>query len=714
MAGGPRRTFLSSSFVILNSLALFASACASAPRVTAPVFSYEQKLARIIRLEDQRVLRDPAPPAPPPAPARRRRRAAAVAPRTPDLQPLLNDPDARIRRRAALAVGRVGLPAGVQPLLPMLKDVDPDVRHVAAFALGLIGEGAAVAPLQSLLGDVSFVVRGRAAEALGLIGDTAAAAPIAAMAREAAVAGNVAALEPDDEPWPMDPAAGAFRLGIAALVRLKAYDQLASAVLRAPGQPLSRWWPIAYALQRIEDPRATPALMALAKGPGRYTRAFAARGLGTAKASEAVEILTGMVDPATLDPLIAVSAIRALGQIGGQPAIDALMALLMANDVDPNVRLEAVTAIGGLRVAAAADPLMDLASDPWPALRAQALRALSLSDPNAFVFALSGLDPDRQWSVRASLATTLAGIDSAIALPRLEAMLADSDRRVVPAALSALAELEAPGIEAILRKHLDDPDVVIRTTAARELGELKPADGVTLFAAAYRRWSADTTYLARAAALTALAKYGPAAVETLTAALADREWAVRVRAFDLLKAIDPAVDPQAIRPVPGQAVVPYDAPEVLAPKFSPHLYLETRKGLIEIELAVNDAPLTSHTIMTLARKGFFTGIPFHRVVPNFVAQGGDPRGDGEGGPGFTIRDEINQLPYLRGTVGMALDWRDTGGSQFFITHSPQPHLDARYTVFGRVVNGMDVVDRLQQWDVIERVRVWDGVNLTGK
>ena len=83
------------------------------------------------------------------------------------------------------------------------------------------------------------------------------------------------------------------------------------------------------------------------------------------------------------------------------------------------------------------------------------------------------------------------------------------------------------------------------------------------------------------------------------------------------------------------------------------------------------------------------------MVPDFVVQAGDPRGDGEGGPGYTIRDEINERPYLRGTVGMALDWADTGGSQFFITHSPQPHLDARYTVFGRVIAGMDVVDRIR-------------------
>ena len=115
--------------------------------------------------------------------------------------------------------------------------------------------------------------------------------------------------------------------------------------------------------------------------------------------------------------------------------------------------------------------------------------------------------------------------------------------------------------------------------------------------------------------------------------------------------------------------------------------------------------------MNLARTGFFDGVTFHRVVPDFVIQAGDPRGDGEGGPGYTIRDEINQRPYLRGTVGMALDWEDTGGSQFFITHSPQPHLDARYTVFGRVLSGMDVVDQIQPWDVIRKVRVWDGETL---
>ena len=122
----------------------------------------------------------------------------------------------------------------------------------------------------------------------------------------------------------------------------------------------------------------------------------------------------------------------------------------------------------------------------------------------------------------------------------------------------------------------------------------------------------------------------------------------------------------------------YTTLKVTTPPISIHAYLETDRGMIQIEFAVLDAPLTVVNFIALARKGYFNGLSVHRVVPDFVVQDGDPRGDGEGTPGYTIRDELNERPYLRGTVGMALEpWPDTGGSQYFITHSPQPHLDAQ-------------------------------------
>ena len=123
--------------------------------------------------------------------------------------------------------------------------------------------------------------------------------------------------------------------------------------------------------------------------------------------------------------------------------------------------------------------------------------------------------------------------------------------------------------------------------------------------------------------------------------------------------------------------------------------------------ARGNLPLSCATasFVRLARRGFFNGLAFHRVVPNFVIQGGDPRGDGNGGPLYQIRCEINDVPYERGAVGMALSGKDTGGSQWFVTHAPQPHLDGGYTVFGRVTQGMPVVDRIARGDRIRRVTI---------
>jgi cyclophilin family peptidyl-prolyl cis-trans isomerase len=292
-------------------------------------------------------------------------------------------------------------------------------------------------------------------------------------------------------------------------------------------------------------------------------------------------------------------------------------------------------------------------------------------------------------------------------------LLQDRDLRVVSAVLAALVTSKAPAAEATLIGRLKADDFVARAAAASGLGELKAVASVPALVEAYRAALGDSTYVARAAILAALAQVDATVGRPLLEeALRDREWAVRVRAAALLREGRPAtgVAEAAIRPaVAGRPIADQEWQALVSPRFSPHAYIETDRGVIEIELAILDAPLTVANFAALARRGFFDGIAIHRMIPDFVVQAGDPRGDGEGGPGYTIRDEINMRPYLRGDVGMALDWEDTGGSQFFITHSPQPHLDGRYTVFGHVVAGMDVVDRLEPWDVIRRVRIRDGV-----
>ncbi len=137
----------------------------------------------------------------------------------------------------------------------------------------------------------------------------------------------------------------------------------------------------------------------------------------------------------------------------------------------------------------------------------------------------------------------------------------------------------------------------------------------------------------------------------------------------------------------------------------PIVTMITSRGGVTLELLSDAAPWTVVTFVKLARSGFYNGLLFHRVVPNFVVQGGDPRGDGWGGPGFTIRTEIAQEQYDRGSCGMASAGKDTEGCQFFITHCPTPHLDGRYTIFARVIEGMTAVDRIQIGDRILSVDV---------
>jgi cyclophilin family peptidyl-prolyl cis-trans isomerase/HEAT repeat protein len=697
--------------------ALFLAACATAPPapapVTPPAITWEAKLDWMMRLEDQRILRDPNPPPPVVLVPATQDRPQVVAPPPPsDLIRLLSDPEARVRRRAALAAGRVGLSEAVAPLSMLLMDEEFEVRQMAAFALGLIGDPAARPALTAALGDADPTVQGRAAEALGMIGDRADAPLVSGMVQAHTKAGALMGIAADDLGYPLMPPAEAVRLGLYALVRLGSYDALAAAALDANGQPVSTWWPVAYALQRLGDAKAAPALLSLLNTPGRYTAAFAARGLGVMKAQAAAGALRQIVEQRQADVAVVIQAIRALAAIGDAASSAVLTRIVVDGDAPQTLRIEAMAALGSVAGPDSLDLMLDLVSDTSPAVRGAAMRALARLDPQTFLATLSGLDPDRDWTVRSAQAAALASLPDAQGVPRLTLLLADKDLRVVPAVLAGLVTAKAPAVDQLLLERLKADDFVVRAAAATGLADLKLAAAVPALLEAYRATTGDSTYVARAAMLAALNRIDPAAARpVLQEALNDRDWAVRVRAAMLLRDQGTAAAQldQAIRPAPpGRPMDEAERQALVSPAFSPHAYIETDRGAIEIELAILDAPLTVANFMTLAKKDFFNGVAIHRVVADFVVQDGDPRGDGEGGPGYTIRDEINERPYLRGTVGMALDWKDTGGSQFFITHSPQPHLDGRYTVFGHVVDGMSVVDAIQPWDIVRRVTIRDG------
>lgn len=136
--------------------------------------------------------------------------------------------------------------------------------------------------------------------------------------------------------------------------------------------------------------------------------------------------------------------------------------------------------------------------------------------------------------------------------------------------------------------------------------------------------------------------------------------------------------------------------------------IETEKGNLVLELFARDVPVTVNNFVSLAREGFYDGCTFHRVIPGFMAQGGDPTGTGRGGPGYTFPDEFSEHTHVAGALSMANAGPDTNGSQFFITYAPQPHLDNKHSVFGQLIEGMEVLEKLTNGDVMLRMTVEEG------
>jgi cyclophilin family peptidyl-prolyl cis-trans isomerase/HEAT repeat protein len=695
------------------------AACRSAsskPAAVAPappppawtLWSIDRKVGAVLRLEDERRLDD----------------AAGAS-----LLDLVTDADVHVRRRAALAIGRAssqaGNDGGIAALVSALGDADETVRASAAFALGLAHAAPAVDALTAALSDAQPIVKARAADALALIlepagasGEGSAGKPTAASAAAAAIAASanncaalMAPIAADDQTQPLAPEIDACRAAILATARLRTFDALARIVLSVEGKPVSSWWPVAYALQRVRDKRGADALAQLANADGVSTPAFAMRGLADYGDRRAVGAARALAVNKGAAERLRVAAIDMLARLKDADSVPMLKQLVVDRATPPNILLTAVAALGSIGDQSAFDVLADRFNHSWAPMRAATMAAAARLDPEGFLLLVSGIGLDKDWSVRASLATTLSSLDPDRVLSLVSDLANDADARVQAPALEALAKLKPVDLDTRLAAALGAADFNVRATAASLIGGRTSPGGAALLAAAYTRGQSDANESARGAALEGLAEFGrEAASATLHEALNDRDWSIRLKAADLLRKLG-ETDAQPARPAPARLPAGYfESPALLHPQYSPHAFVETRYGTIEIELNVVEAPVATGSFVALARRGYFNGMRIHRVVPNFVVQAGDDRGDGAGGPGYTLRDELSPLPYLRGTVGMALGGPDTGGSQFFITVSPQPHLEGKYAVFGKVVRGMEFVDQLTLFDVIERVRIWDGVS----
>jgi cyclophilin family peptidyl-prolyl cis-trans isomerase/HEAT repeat protein len=630
-----------------------------------------------------------------------------------ELEQQLRHRDAGVRRRAALAAGRVGDPSLVPALVDLMNDAEVEVRRVAAFALGLAGDPRAADRLLAALADPDAAVRGRSAEALSRIGDPRAAAAIARSLVDSLPKTITRMTVRGDDPGSADDTWAEQRLALFALARLRDAGAARLALLDA-ARPRFDWWAATWVAMRLASEELRPVLVEALQSSDPLSRALGARGLGALADASAVPLLLPLLrDP---DEGVVVHGLRALGALGdprGTPAVAA--ALQSQSDV---VRREALLALAALPAEPALRPrLVALVGDRSPWVRAAALAALARADRGELALVLSGLDPDPVWWVRAALAGALGGVGDEMGVGVLHAMLRDEDPRVLPAVLDGLRRARGRDALDTLARHLEHADLGVRVGAADAIAALGAVSASPALAAAWRRGLADGPgeLEARLAAVRALAVQADDVARSALAEAAreDPSRAVRAQALSLLARLSgPAGEagPEKVRRPAldyREAMAPY-APRPGVALYTPRVFLHTRHGAIEIHLDVVEAPLTAASFVDLARAGFYDGVVFHRVEPTFVVQAGCPRGDGNGGPGRALRDEITRRPYGRGAVGMALSGRDTGGSQFFVTLSPQPHLDGAYTLFGQVVRGLDVVERIRPGDAIERVEVWTG------
>ncbi len=657
------------------------------------------------------------------------------------LRAALLHPDPATRRAAVQALARVHAPREAPLLVRALRDTDPDVRRWAALGLGALErdapEPAARALAAALASEPDPAVRAQ------LIRD------LARLPGDAALAALDPTLRSGDPAERAGACAAAGELAVSGR-SLPSPVRARLAALLGPGEPPEVQLACAFALARLPapvDPDSRAELVALtlaSAAPDPEVRAFAYRALGRQPAVALDALLHGTRDD---DWRVAVQAYRALaaraaavdtGTVGIRAYATALQEAydraLAEGDVAPGGPLHILlTALDAAAPIARSAPLQELAVR----LHRQ-LGDLPADTP-------AGRDRGLAHCAAAELVDRGRGWPSRVDTCGLEQVL-PPERRVRAAAILADLDGAESARVALLGRLARDPAPVVRQAALTAAGRIWHPDATGLVLRALRE--TDPGVLAAAAeALAGIARRAPtetevpppldagAALTALRAAganLADGEletlitWLTAVEAVDA-RPLAPRVQELALHPSQAvrdraravlagwQAPLPADpAPEppsaisaeaLLSPEARPRVVLHTDRGDLVLALRPDVAPVTVVRFLELARAGTYNGLTFHRVVPGFVVQGGDPRGDGYGGPGFWQRCEDSRLPYARGTVGMALAGRDTGGSQFFVTHAAQPHLEGRYTAFGQVVEGLDVLDRLQVGDRIRRAEV---------
>ncbi len=628
----------------------------------------------------------------------------------------LNHIDPEIRQRAVDVIGRVQDASFIVPLSnQLLEDDVPAIRVSAAVALGqMFSPRAEPYLIESIKTERYPQVVLAAIDALGKSG-TRKSHPVLRryLFRSA-------------------PSVFKFRANIATGVLAyrgyPAYENTDVIEILLQYDPSdSVRWSAAYALYRIADPTTLTHLTRALSDTSAFTRFFALKGIRSilemmqhpdfrklpanekvtenvrfSRSREFREALRKAAEDTVWFNRIAFLECVDVFQPQRQLYRDVVQLL---GDSNPNVQLEAIHTLAQFKTGNTITLLRRiLQTDTLDfRIRGQALIALAqVSTGRALRWIQQNLNqtrwPELYFSIKA-----LQQIDSPAATQLLMELVNASEIPVVSLALEALGgRPEVPTSLLIEKLRMVDP--AISAIAAAQIAARRDTLAVTPLMEVYEQFKAPRDIEPMQAILAALDSLAsPQALPLLEKELENpfppiREYARRALVHILR---DSTI---TIPEVPSKSLTRWDFP--LPDTTRTWLaHIHTPRGKITLRLLPELAPVTVANFIELARAGFYNGLIFHRVVPGFVIQGGDPRGDGWGGPGYTIPCEYSATLYDRGVVGIAHAGKDTGGSQFFITHTPQPHLNGRYTVFARVTEGMDVVDAITIFDKIERIEI---------
>lgn len=657
----------------------------------------------------------------------------------------LKHKESRIRARAALAFASIQDTGSIPFLLPLLSDRYRDVRAAAAFALGQTGSSAGERDLADRLrSETQSRVIVRLLEALGKSGSADSYDDVIAFG----LPKKLNALKADQ----------ALSLARYALRNIKSergvgfcFDALEETDTRILWTSLYALWRIApHATVDAEVAKRKGVLAPLTSHASADVRMHLATLLGKVRSGESMELLKAIqkndARKGRGNWRVQVNLARAFAAQAGRDdePINALSELL--DNPNTHVKMAALTSLTGLsretlRRYGGAEKLrkkvQTLAGPsrrtPEP-VRGEALIALAKHFSSDFSHSGLVTDPKSSNLLRSKAIEAIALIPTGASLQMILERLEDDSTRVAMAAWDHLRQILAPrsfrqfrqdttataGLGGTLfrkaKVSLLREDMAVTTLVAQALGDSAVyahlmAENVQDRALeelmlAYGKLFSPNDVEAMHAVLQTLGRIGDErTLPLLEQAILDPDRTVGLAAASAYKNITGIDLTHQVVPSTRPLYADYDWKTLESIPTAMKADIKTDRGTIVIRFDKDAAPFTVLSFYKLIRKKFFDGLTFHRVVPNFVVQGGDPRGDGWGGPNYSIRSEFSLLTYGRGQVGVASAGKDTEGCQLFMTHSPQPHLDGRYTIFASVESGYGVVDAIQPGDRILSVRI---------